>query len=133
MLHAACSMDCIFCKIANKEIPADVVYESDDIVAFKDAHPVAPVHILIIPKRHIESIDKMEESDIILVGRMIWTARNIARGDFRPKADQSRAEQVAEKGYKLLIRTGPDGGQEIPHLHLHLIGGAKLFEEIRSV
>lgn len=111
---------CIFCKIANKEIPADILFEDDNILAFKDAHPLAPVHILIIPKEHIESIDDLEEGHASLVGKMFLVAKNIAKD-----------LNISEKGYKLLFRVGKDGGQEVPHIHLHLIGGAKLFEEIR--
>lgn len=114
--------DCIFCKIGNKEIPAEIVYEGDDIIAFRDAHPIAPVHILIVPKRHIASINDLREQDIDLAGRMLMNARKIAED-----------LQIAENGYKLLIRTGRDGGQEVPHLHLHLIGGAELSEDIRPI
>lgn len=126
-------MDCIFCKIVNKEIPSEIVYEDTDVLAFKDVHPIAPMHILIIPKRHIESIDKMKEGDINLIGRMVWIARRIANGDFHPTGDQPQAEQTSGKGYKLLIRTGEWGGQEVSHLHLHLIGGAKLSEDIHPI
>jgi histidine triad (HIT) family protein len=113
---------CIFCKIINKEIPAEIVYEDNDILAFKDVHPIAPVHILIIPKRHIESINDLKKEDSALAGHLIITAEKIAK-DF----------DISEKGYKLLFRVGKWGGQEVPHIHLHLIGGAKLTEEIRPV
>ncbi|MCX6765632.1 MAG: histidine triad nucleotide-binding protein [Candidatus Moranbacteria bacterium] len=115
-------MDCIFCKIVAKEISAEIVYENNDVLAFKDIHPIAPVHILIIPKKHIASTNDLEENDKELIGKLIITARNIAR-----------QTGIAGKGYKLLFRTGKDGGQEVPHVHLHLIGGAKLYEEIRPV
>lgn len=113
---------CIFCKIINKEIPAEIVYEDNDILAFKDVHPIAPVHILIIPKRHIESINDLKKEDSALAGHLIITAEKIAK-DF----------DISEKGYKLLFRVGKWGGQEVPHIHLHLIGGAELTEEIRPV
>lgn len=113
---------CIFCKIIAREIPAEIVYEDEDVVAFKDIHPVAPVHILIIPKKHIESINNLEESDKELIGTLVLTARNIAQN-----------LRIAENGYKLLFRTGRDGGQEVDHIHLHLIGGARLYEEIRAI
>jgi histidine triad (HIT) family protein len=113
---------CIFCKIIAKEIQADIVYEDQDILAFKDVHPLAPVHVLIIPKKHIPSINEVTKEDREIMGNMILVARQIA-SDL----------QVAENGYKLLIRTGKDGGQEVPHIHLHLIGGANLYEEIRPV
>ncbi len=113
---------CLFCKIIAREIPADIVYEDNEILAFKDIHPIAPVHILIIPKRHIESVNDLEESDRGLVGKMIIAARDIAR-----------QLKIAEEGYKLLFRVGKHGGQEVEHIHLHLIGGAKLYEEIRPI
>lgn len=115
-------MDCIFCKIVNKEIPTEFIYEDEEIVAFSDIHPIAPVHILIIPKRHIKDMNKLEKSDAELAGRLILAAQEIAR-----KLD------IAENGYKLLFRVGQNGGQEVPHIHLHLIGGAELYEEIRPV
>lgn len=111
--------DNIFLKIIRKEVPADIVYEDDEILAFYDIHPLAPVHILIIPKKPIESIAAMDEEDVPLVGKMFLLARNIARD-----------LNISEKGYKLLIRVGKDGGQEVPHLHLHLLGGARLSENI---
>ncbi|EKE16097.1 MAG: Histidine triad protein [uncultured bacterium] len=113
--------NCIFCKIIQKNIPADIVFENDDIVAFKDIHPIAPVHILLIPKKHIASINDLSEQDTNLIGKMIMEAKNLAK-----KLD------IAEDGYKLLFRVGENGGQEVSHIHLHLIGGAKLYEEIHS-
>jgi len=115
-------MECIFCKIINKQIPADLVYEDDEILAFRDIHPIAPVHLLIIPKAHIETIDDLEDGHQLLIGRMILVAKNLAR-DFK----------TAEGGYKLLIRVKKHGGQEVDHIHLHLIGGAPLEEIIRSI
>lgn len=113
-------MDCLFCKIAKKEIPSEIVFEDDRVFAFKDIHPLAPAHILIIPKKHIESINNLKDTDESLAGRLILTARKIAQ-DLK----------ISEEGYKLLFRTGKHGGQEVEHIHLHLIGGAKLYEEIR--
>jgi histidine triad (HIT) family protein len=110
----------VFDKIIRREIPADIVFETDEIIAFRDIHPLAPVHILIIPKRRIETIDDLTDDDAGLAGRMILAARDIARD-----------LNISEKGYKLLFRVGHDGGQEIPHIHLHLIGGARLSEGIR--
>lgn len=114
--------DCIFCKIANKEIPAEFLYEDDLVVAFRDAKPIAPIHILIIPKKHIESITDLEENDELLAGRMVVVAKKLA--------EQKR---ISEDGYKLLFRVGRHGGQEVPHIHLHLIGGAPLSENIRPI
>lgn len=113
---------CIFCKIISKKIPAEIVYEDSEILAFPDIHPTAPVHILIIPKKHIESTNDLKNFDKELIGKIILVAKKIAE-DLK----------ISNKGYKLLIRTGPDGGQEVGHLHLHLIGGAKLYEDIRPV
>ena len=107
-------MECIFCKIVNEESPADVVYEDNDVIAFKNINPVAPVHILVIPKRHISSIVDIKSEDSNLMGRLIFTAKKIA-DDFG----------ISQRGYKLLIRVGKDGGQEVHHIHLHLIGGKK--------
>ena len=116
------SASCIFCQIVKKEIPKDVVYEDSEIGAFEDIHPVAPVHILIIPKRHIESVNELQKEDRELAGNMILAAKGLAR-----------KLKISQDGYKLLFRTGKHGGQEVEHLHLHLIGGAKLYEEIRPI
>jgi histidine triad (HIT) family protein len=113
---------CVFCKIINKEIPADFLYEDDLVVAFRDAHPLAPVHILVIPKKHIASITEIGDSEERLIGRMVLAAKKTAED-----------LQISEKGYKLLFRVGKHGGQEVGHIHLHLIGGAKLSEDIRPV
>lgn len=115
---------CVFCKIANKEIKTDILYENDDVLAFKDIHPLAPIHILIIPKKHIEGINFLGETekDILLAGNMIIAAKKLAE-----KAG------IGEKGYKLLFRVGREGGQEVPHIHLHLLGGARLSENIGPV
>ncbi|MGB4943451.1 MAG: HIT domain-containing protein, partial [Candidatus Moraniibacteriota bacterium] len=92
------------------------------IMAFHDIHPIAPVHVLIVPKRVIVSIAEMSDEDVPVVGRMFRVARDLAR-DLK----------ISEKGYKLLFRVGQDGGQEIPHLHLHLLGGARLSGNIHPV
>ena len=115
-------MDCVFCKISRKQIPADVAYEDEDIIAFRDAHPIAPVHILIIPKKHIASIADISGEDTMLMGKLIATAKKIT-SDLK----------ISEKGYKLLFRVGKHGGQEVGHIHLHLLGGAMLSENIRPV
>ncbi|MDP1845211.1 MAG: histidine triad nucleotide-binding protein [Candidatus Moranbacteria bacterium] len=115
-------MDCVFCKIARKEIPTEFLYEDDFVAAFRDLHPIAPVHVLVIPKKHIESVAEISGGDELLMGKLITTAKKLAE-DLR----------ISKKGYKLLIRVGEHGGQEVGHLHLHLIGGAKLREDIRPV
>lgn len=115
-------MDCVFCKITNKEIKARIVYEDSDVLAFPDVHPLAPVHILVIPKKHIESVNSLARQDIPLAGKMIIVAKEIAE-----------KEGIKDRGYKLLLRVGSDGGQEVPHIHLHLLGGARLAENIHPV
>ncbi len=104
-------MDCIFCKIARGEIPANKVYEDEEFVAFKDINPQAPIHVLIIPKKHIESLSEAKEEDRELLGKLLWVAKKVAQ------------ELNLRKGYRLVINTGPDGGQEVLHLHVHLLGG----------
>jgi len=106
-------MSCIFCKIANKQTPADIVYENDKIIAFKDNNPRAPVHILIVPKKHIPSVDHIEIQDKTLMGEMILCAQKIAREKNLP-------------GYRLVINVGREGGQIIDHLHLHLLSGKSI-------
>lgn len=115
---------CVFCKIVNKDIKTEILYEDDEVLAFKDIHPLAPVHILVIPKKHIEGINFLgdAEKDIKLSGKMIVVAKQLAE-----KAG------IGKKGYKLLFRVGRDGGQEVSHIHLHLLGGARLTENIYPV
>lgn len=107
-------MDCIFCKIARKEIPSSIVYEDDKLLVFEDLEPQAPVHLLIIPKIHIESLDEMREEDIGLIGYITYTAAKIAR------------EKNLVDGYRLVINCKEDGGQTVGHLHYHLLGGRSL-------
>ena len=120
ILHTV--VNCIFCDIVEKKLEATVVFENKDIIAFKDIKPLAPVHILIIPKKHIVSINDVTAEDSKLLGDMIIAARDIAK-----------ELKIADDGYKLLFRTGKHGGQEMDHIHLHLIGGAALHEEIRPL
>lgn len=108
-------MECIFCKIVNKEIAAEMVYEDDKVIAFKDAKPVAPLHLLIIPKKHIPSVNHLSLGDRELIGELFLVAQKMAR-----------AKGVAKTGYRLIFNIGKDAGQTIDHLHLHLIGGEKL-------
>ncbi len=103
-------MDCLFCKIANKKTPAEIVYENDKVVAFKDIHPRAPIHLLIVPKKHITSVDHLELQDKELVGELILAAQKIAK-------------EKKLNGYKLIINVGRPAGQVIDHLHLHLLAG----------
>lgn len=115
-------MKTVFEKIRDREISKDFRYEDEDIMAFDDIAPIAPIHVLIVPKKCIPSIALMEDGDEVIVGKMFRVARDIARD-----------LNISEKGYKLVIRVGNHGGQEVPHLHLHLIGGAKLTENIHPV
>ena len=114
--------DCLFCKIIKGEIPTKFVYKDEDVAAFKDIHPLAPIHILIISVKHIPSIVEVGESDIELLGKLIVAAKKIAQD-----------MNIAQDGYKLLFRVGKHGGQEVKHIHLHLIGGAQLSEDIHPV
>ena len=101
-------LDCIFCEIANKEAPGEIVYEDDKIIAFKDIKPLAPIHFLIIPKKHISSVDHVEIEDKTLMGDLIMAAQKIAR-------------EKKLNGYKLQINVGRPAGQIVDHLHLHLL------------
>jgi len=103
-------MDCIFCKIAKKETPADIIYEDEKVIAFKDIYPKAPFHVLIIPKKHISSLDHIEIEDKILMGELIISVQKIAK-------------EKNLKGYKLMINVGRNGGQIVDHLHIHLLSG----------
>ncbi len=106
--------DCLFCKIINKEIPSDFIYENDRVVVFRDINPQAPVHLLIVPKKHIRSINDITGEDLGVISEMIIIARNMAK-----------KESVAESGYKIFFNVEKGGGQIIFHIHLHLIGGWK--------
>ena len=107
--------ECVFCKIEKKEIPAEIVYEDDCCLAFRDINPQAPVHILIIPRRHIPSILELKEEDCELMGRMYLVANELAR-----------KEGIADRGFRVLINCGPEAGQAVFHIHMHLLGGRKL-------
>jgi histidine triad (HIT) family protein len=105
-------MSCIFCKILSGEAPATIIYRDDQVMAFRDTHPIARTHILIIPNRHIDSVNELGAADEPLLGHMILVSKELAA-----------REGVAENGYRLMINTGVHGGQTVPHLHLHLIAG----------
>jgi histidine triad (HIT) family protein len=112
-------MDCIFCQIASGKIPGDIVYQDQEIIAFRDIKPKAPLHLIIIPRKHIPSLDQLKESDAALVGRMVAVANRLAKD-----------EGVAEKGYRLAVNCGKEGGQLVPHLHIHLLGGRQLSDSL---
>ena len=114
---------CLFCKIVAKQIPASIVYEDDELLAFKDINPAAPVHLLVIPKQHIGTLSDCDASHAALLGKMLSLVPKLAQ-EFGCAVTYDAAGSPAG-GYKTLINTGPDGGQEVTHLHLHLYGGAR--------
>jgi histidine triad (HIT) family protein len=107
--------DCIFCQIVDKSIPADIVFEGPNVLAFRDIAPKAPVHVVIIPKKHIDPLQDLDEEDIVVIPEIYMAARTIA-------AD----EGIDVSGYRFLTNTGPDSGQEVEHMHWHLLGGRRL-------
>ncbi len=107
--------DCIFCKIITGELPGDIVYRDDLVTAFRDIHPVAPTHILIVPNRHIGSTNDLSPEDKTLAGHILSVVPQIAH-----------QEGIQDSGYRLIINTGPHANQVVFHLHLHLIGGQRL-------
>ena len=107
--------NCVFCKIAKKEIPAKIVYEDQELLAFDDIEPKAPVHVLIIPKKHISSVADLKPEDKELVGEIFLVAPKIAG-----------KKGILERGYRILANKGKDAGQTVDHIHFHLLGGHKL-------
>lgn len=108
-------MDCIFCKIVAGEIPADVLYQDERVIAFRDINPMAPTHLLIIPRKHIPSLAHISEAEASIIGDMVNTANQLAK-----------REGISDSGYRLAINCGKQGGQLVPHLHMHLLGGRQL-------
>lgn len=108
-------MSCLFCKIVEGEIPAKIVYNDEQIMAFADISPQAPVHLLIIPKKHIATINDAENSDAELLGKLILTAKHLAK-----------EHGLNDSGYRLVFNINSQGGQEVYHIHLHLLGGRQL-------
>lgn len=109
--------DCVFCNIVNKTIESEILFDNENLIVIKDILPKAPVHLLVIPKKHIQGIQHMEAGDQNLAGEMVIVAKQMAE-----------KYGIGETGYKLIYNVGRDGGQVIPHLHLHLLGGKKLGE-----
>jgi len=103
--------DCIFCRIVAGEIPAGIVTQDDELIAFRDINPVAPTHILVVPKRHVASISVLEDSDATLAGRMTLMAKSVA------------IQEGLRSGYRLVMNAGRDGGQSVDHVHMHVLGG----------
>jgi histidine triad (HIT) family protein len=102
--------NCLFCKIIEKQAPGEIIYEDEKFVAFKDIRPKAPFHVLVVPRKHIHSLDQVQQEDKILMGELILVLQKIAK-------------EKELKGYKVQINVGREGGQEIDHLHIHLLGG----------
>ena len=107
--------DCIFCKISAGEIPSNIVYQDDELIAFPDINPLAPIHLLIIPRRHIASLAQLSDDDSRLIGDMTRVANRLAR-----------EKDISASGYRLVINCGEHGGMGVAHLHMHLLGGRQL-------
>ncbi len=107
--------DCIFCKIVNKEVPADIVFEDDELIAFNDISPQAPIHVLVVPRAHISTVNDLDEDHAGLVGRMVLRAQALAE-----------ARGIDEDGYRLILNCNAGGGQTVFHIHLHLLGGRQM-------
>ncbi|NIO47988.1 MAG: HIT domain-containing protein [Candidatus Aminicenantes bacterium] len=107
--------NCIFCKIINKEIPASIVFEDDKMIAFNDINPQAPIHILLIPREHFASLNEISEEKKNILSHLLLAARQIAQ-----------EKGIAEKGYRIVLNTERDSGQEVFHIHLHLLGGRRM-------
>ena len=112
-------MNCVFCKIAAGEIPGEILYQDEEVIAFRDIEPLAPVHLLIIPRRHIPSLTHLSDTDAPLIGHMVIIANQLARD-----------EGIDGSGYRLVINCGEHGGQIVPHLHMHLLGGKRLSDSM---
>ena len=107
--------DCLFCKIVAGKIPSDKVLENDHVLAFRDINPQAPVHILVIPKKHYDSVTEFTAADETLAGRLVLAAQQIAI-----------QEKIADRGYRMVMNAGNEGGQSVAHVHLHLLGGRQM-------
>ena len=108
-------MDCLFCKIASGHLNADIIFEDNELMVFRDIKPQAPSHLLVIPKQHISTIDETDSKDELLLGRMILTAKKMAS-----------QEGLSTKGYRLVFNVNTGGGQEVYHIHLHILGGRQM-------
>jgi histidine triad (HIT) family protein len=112
-------MDCIFCQIVAGKIPSEIIYQDEELIAFRDINPQAPTHLLIIPKKHIPSLTQLSEAELPLMWRMVTIANKLAQ-----------EEGTAETGYRIVVNYGEWGGQAVPHLHMHLLGGRRLSSKI---
>ncbi len=111
--------DCIFCKIIKGEIPSNKVYEDEEILAFHDINPATPIHILVVPKKHIESLVHLEKEDEVLVGKIYGVINKIAE-----------EQGFKDEGFRVIVNCGENGGQEVMHLHFHILAGKRLGEKI---
>jgi len=107
--------DCIFCRIVSGEVPSDTILTTDHVVAFRDLHPQAPVHVLVIPRRHVDNAAALSAEDGEMLADLFMAARKVAE-----------AEDIAERGYRLVFNVGDEGGNTVPHLHLHVVGGRQM-------
>jgi histidine triad (HIT) family protein len=112
-------MDCIFCQIVAGKIPTELIYQDEELIAFRDINPQAPTHLLIIPRKHIPSLVQLSPAELPLMGRMVTVANKLAQ-----------EAGIAETGYRLVLNYGEWGGQVVPHLHMHLLGGRRLSGKI---
>ena len=112
-------MECIFCQIVAGKIPSEIIYQDEELIAFRDINPQAPTHLLIIPRKHIASLTDLSEAESSLIGDMVNIANQLAK-----------REDISESGYRLVINCGKQGGQLVPHLHMHLIGGRQLSDAL---
>ena len=112
-------MDCIFCQIVAGKVPSEIVYQDEKVIAFRDINPQSPTHLIIIPKKHIPSLTHLSEAELPLIGHMVNIANQLAK-----------EEGISERGYRLVINCGEQGGQLVPHLHMHLLGGRQLSDEL---
>ena len=117
--YSTVKMDCIFCQIVAGKVPSEILYQDEKVVAFRDINPQSPTHLIIIPKKHIPSPAHLSEAESPLIGHMVKVANQLAK-----------KEGIAEKGYRLAINCGEQGGQLVPHLHMHLLGGRKLSDRL---
>ncbi len=108
-------MSCVFCQIISGKIPSDIVYQDEEITAFRDIEPQAPVHILIVPKKHIGALGDISHEDATIIGEMTLVANKLAE-----------QEGISQRGYRVVVNSGPEGGQAVSHLHMHLLGGRQL-------
>jgi histidine triad (HIT) family protein len=112
-------MGCIFCQIVAGKVPSEIIYQDEEVIAIRDINPQAPIHLLIIPRRHIPSLTHLSEAEAPLMGHMVNIANQLAK-----------REGIFESGYRLVVNCGKEGGQLVPHLHMHLLGGRKLSERL---